>query len=694
MVKHKKLMHISFIFIVMVMFYVGCSAKTNNQFGITGVAVTDSEVEISAGAGNQKIQLIELRPYEQYERSKSYPILWQGKGKRKIVISRFEGKKDRIYSKFLLIDNGTKEPVGNCHYVTDFSRTTNRKVPLTRPKSIKGLTTPGDINDAIELGIKYVNHNLCLPHFTDWRNTNPQDVWEFEGTKIPLNMAHIEEYDRRMQKLAEAGVGVFAIVINPMSSEKEPGNPLVHPDADVENSPTHLGAFNVTSEVGLKYYLGTLEFLADRYTREDKKYGQISSFVIGNEIQDHWVWHNMGNAPQDKVIREYLLSLRLAWLASQKYHHDLRVYVSMDYHWTKRGITNDPLRDVAGDVLLRGIAKEGKAEGDFPWNVAFHPYPEDLFEPRFWLDRTVKDDFSTPKITLKNIEVLPRFMKQDNMLYQGHIRDIALTEQGFHTPDGPEGEKIQAAAYAYAYYKISHIPEISAFTLHRHVDIPLGEGGLKLGLWVNDPNTPHLDVPWKKKLIWEVFQKSGTDQWEQAFEFAKPILGIEQWGQVPQAEYIEARSPFQVDTKEIVYDFVQNFSQSQGENNMACEAKDILRAAGWMAPAIFQHPPKEGTGKVTYTITLPQKEGLVMLLETMFGRDSDDGVRFSICVNDEEIWSSEQQNKSPLAHRINLNRWMGQEIRVSFVVNKRGNEKNDWAYWVHPIIVVQKEKKS
>jgi hypothetical protein len=692
MVKHKKLMHLSLFFIVMVMFYVGCSAKTNNQLGITGVAVTDSEVEISTRFGNQNIQLIELRPYEKYERSKSYPTLWQGKGKRKIVISRFEGKKDRIYSKFLLIDSGTKEPLSNCRYVTDFSRATSRKVKLTRPKNIKGLTCIVDINDAVELGVKYVTENIIFSNFIDWRNTNSQDFWEFEGTKIPLNMEQIRKYDRRLKRFDEAGIGVFAIFLNPMSSEREPGNPLLHPDADVENSPTHLGAFNVTSDEGLKYYLGALEFLADRYTREDAKYGQISSFVIGNELQVHWVWHNMGLAPQDKVIREYLLSLRLAWLALQKYHHDLRVYVSMEHHWTRRGITNDPLRDIAGNVLLQGIAQGGKAEGDFPWNVAFHPYPEDLFEPRFWLDRTVKDDFSTPKITFKNLEVLPRFMKQEDMLYRGHVRDIALTEQGFHIPDGPEGEKAQAAAYAYAYYKISRIPEISAFNLHRHVD-HRDEGGLKLGLWTNEPNDSSPEKPLKKKLIWEVFQKADTSQWEQAFEFAKPILGIERWGQVPQAGYIEARSPFQVDTKKIVYDFAQNFGLSRGENNMACKDKDILRAAGWIAPAIFQHPPKKGTGKFTYTLTLPQKEGLAMLFETMFGRDSDDGVRFSICINDEEIWSSEQQDKSPVAHRINLNQWMGQEIRVNFLVNKRENENNDWAYWVHPIIVEQKEQK-
>ena len=117
------------------------------------------------------------------------------------------------------------------------------------------------------------------------------------------------------------------------------------------------------------------------------------------------------------------------------------------------------------------------------------------------------------------------------MMYDGKIRDIALTEQGFHTPDGPDGETIQAAAFAYAYYKIKQIPEISAFILHRHVD-HRGEGGLRLGLWTNNPNGA-MHEPFKKKKIWDVFKSADTDRWQEVFAFAKPIIGIDEWGQTP-----------------------------------------------------------------------------------------------------------------------------------------------------------------
>jgi hypothetical protein len=160
--------------------------------------------------------------------------------------------------------------------------------------------------------------------------------------------------------------------------------------------------------------------------------------------------------------------------------------------------------------------------------VAFHPYPEDLFRPQSWLDETTTYSFDTPKITFKNIEVLPAFLQQKKFLYNGKQRHIILSEQGLHQPEGQDGEVLQAAGFAYAYYRISHTPGVDAFMLHRHVDCR-DEQGLRLGLWT-------WDNPPKKKYIYDVFRLADTDQWQQAFEFAKPIIGIQKWDQLrPQS---------------------------------------------------------------------------------------------------------------------------------------------------------------
>jgi hypothetical protein len=186
----------------------------------------------------------------------------------------------------------------------------------------------------------------------------------------------------------------------------------------------------------------------------------------------------------------------------------------------------DDHQSFAGRAFTDYFARRAKEDGDFDWHIAFHPYPENLFEPRFWNDKTATTNvLTTPRITFKNIELLPAYLRRDELLYAGEPRRIILSEQGFHTPKGTNGEMIQAAAYCYAYKKIEKIDGIDSFILHRHVDNK-GEGGLLLGLRGMIPNETEQRP---KKKIYECFRAADTPDWQSTFEFALPIVGLKSW---------------------------------------------------------------------------------------------------------------------------------------------------------------------
>jgi len=124
--------------------------------------------------------------------------------------------------------------------------------------------------------------------------------------------------------------------------------------------------------------------------------------------------------------------------------------------------------------------------------------------------------------------MLSRYLRKPELLYHGRSRRIILSEQGFHTPDHPDGEIRQAAAYAYAWYRIANIPEIDSFILHRHVD-HAHEGGLKLGLWRRNEKSASPCDPGVRKKIYDVFLHADQADWRQTFDFALPIIGIQRW---------------------------------------------------------------------------------------------------------------------------------------------------------------------
>ena len=100
----------------------------------------------------------------------------------------------------------------------------------------------------------------------------------------------------------------------------------------------------------------------------------------------------------------------------------------------------------------------------------------------------------------------------------------------FRSP-GAEGELKQAAAYAYAYKRAEALPGIDSFILHRHVDHG-AEGGLNLGLWTRRTDNGSMADPAKKKRIYEVFQKAGGPEQEEAFRFALEVIGIKSWAEI------------------------------------------------------------------------------------------------------------------------------------------------------------------
>ena len=333
-------------------------------------------------------------------------------------------------------------------------------------------------------------------------------------------MTYFARVDRKVKAMTDAGINVTMVLNNTLPAGIAQDHPLHHPGNIRSKAPRPHTAINVTDEKSFLWYRGLMEFLADRYSRPDKKYGLVSGYIVGNEVQSHWEWYNMGEVPQDEFIADYARVLRVTDLAVRKIHSKIRIYVSMDHFWNM-AMQNKPLRYMQGRKLLEDINALCVLEGNFGWHVAAHPYPENLRKPQSWLDNSATMSFDTPRVTYKNIEVLSAFLQQPEYLYKGKQRRIILSEQGVNQPDEPNGQMLQAAGYAYAYYRISNTPGIDAFMLHRHVD-HRHEGGLMLGLrtW---------DNPSKKKYIYEVFRLADTDKWREAFDFAKPIIGIKDW---------------------------------------------------------------------------------------------------------------------------------------------------------------------
>jgi len=492
--------------------------------GITHVEIVGDRLRISGSSEAPNVEILELQAHETSESSRSAKSpLASGLDATnfQLELPRWTDKRDRAYSSFVLTDR-EEHAIGSRRYVEDFSALKRNEEPFPTTESKKGLQVQM-LDDALALGVKHAALNVNLSSLVALTNGPGSLTWTNLGGAVHyFEAARIQGLDRQVKKLSDAGVVVSLIILAYESSRPEITRLLLDPLYD-RKAPNRLGAFNTSTAEGVDTFAACMEFLAERYCR-DQRFGRAVNFIIGNELNSHWFWYNMGPATMEQVADHYLRAVRICNTAIRKYSAHARVYLSLEHHWNIRYPGGNAMQAFAGRPFLEYFNRSAKAHGDFDWQIAFHPYPENLFDCRTWKDKSATLRNDTPRITFKNLEMLISFLGREDMLYRGTPRRIILSEQGFHSTTKPDGEQLQAAAYAYAYYRIDHMPGIDAFILHRQVDHP-AEGGLNLGLWKRDPN----GKPTEKKQIYEVFRHADMPDWEQTFEFALPIIGIKSW---------------------------------------------------------------------------------------------------------------------------------------------------------------------
>lgn len=396
------------------------------------------------------------------------------------------------------------------------------------PASKKGLQVQM-VADALVLGVQHAAININLTALVDVRGQPGNPSWTSGGNTYHFQKGYLESLDRQIKPLSDHGVVVYLIVLSYASGQPDIDQLVLHPHY-FTNAPNRLGAFNTVTPAGRQWFTACLEFLAQRWSGPDAAQGRVAGYIIGNEVTSHWWWCNLGRVSMPAFVEYYEDTVRLFHQAIRRQADWPRVYLSLDHHWNIRYAAGNDQQAFAGRPFLETFAQRARLRGDFDWHIAYHPYPENLFEPRFWLDKTATPTPDTPRITFKNLHVLTDFLRQPALLYRGRPRRVILSEQGFHTPKGPDGELIQAAAYCYAYKIVERNAGIDAFILHRHVD-HAHEGGLLLGLWRNRPGS--VAEPHQKKRIYECFRLADTPQWREAFDFALPLIGLKNWDEIP-----------------------------------------------------------------------------------------------------------------------------------------------------------------
>src|SRR5690606_29805388 len=111
---------------------------------------------------------------------------------------------------------------------------------------------------------------------------------------------------------------------------------------------------------------------------------------------------------------------------------------------------------------------------------------------------------------------------------------------------------------------------------------------------------------------------------------------------------------------------------------------------GEWTDSIFHHPPAQGYADATYDLTLPAVapgERLLLVFATGFTAPTSDGVRFSVLIDGQELWSAAQSTLPAIDRELDLTPWADTRVELTLRVDALQNHSFDWAHWVRPRII-------
>lgn len=352
------------------------------------------------------------------------------------------------------------------------------------------------------------------------QNSRYSYSWKYQGQTYWFVKDSVSYYDRQLLALNSTSSVNSAVLLLSWRSDL---TSLIYPQGRQQGHAFY--AWNTKDRSARKQLQATLNFLARRYSTSTKKYGQISNWIIGNEVNNYNTYNYAGSQTLRQYSQIYADQFRLAYNTLVSVYSNARVYISLDHLWN----TNYVNGTFASRKMLDSFASKIRAGGNLQWNLAYHPYSSPLTEPRFWANTNgqLTKSLTTPVINMGNIRLLTSYIRQK----YGSKTRIILSETGYTSVQRKHNvENLQAAAVAYSYLLAESDNMIDSLIIHRQIDHKEEiKQGLNLGLWTTDARSADFESANTKKRSWSVFKYMDSSRSASETAFIPSTIGVSNW---------------------------------------------------------------------------------------------------------------------------------------------------------------------
>lgn len=251
-------------------------------------------------------------------------------------------------------------------------------------------------------------------------------------------------------------------------------------------------------------YAAVSGFFAERYSGGEK--GIVKDFILAFE----------GGTPSRDIYNTAAL-LRAVYTAVSLSSENARLFYSVSCLFNSSGV------DGGSRALLDSLFAALSYNGEIPFGIALDMSAVSRLPSPVWEEPLASDSLNTVYLTVRNLSLFTDYLSREEFLTNGKERPVIIL--GFSVPcDNSEGsEDRQAAAVAYAYYKVLAEDSVEAFFYSQLFDSSVSASGL-------------IRADGTHRRSYELFRALDTEQGTAESSFALPLIGVNRWQAVTGKE--------------------------------------------------------------------------------------------------------------------------------------------------------------
>ncbi len=358
-------------------------------------------------------------------------------------------------------------------YVSNVSDLAENKSEFPTSASIKGLHTAIS-SDAAYLGVAHTVIELdpsvlILDGYSDSAHS-----YVYDGQTYYLDRGMLNELDKQVTEATAQGSIVYFRLRMHTSPEK--ANALVS-CLYAEGAATkgdRTWAIWMDDDKSASLMAGFLDFITARYTDPAGEHGFCGALIIGRSVNESSSNNNAGSPEFGTYVSRYHALVRLAHSTLKSHYANGRVYISVSNNLsdTSKLATK---ADWTTHHFLDQFDVDAQMCGDFDWNVAISAYHYNSKDP-LWSDEHASPQTLSPAHFSDFM-----WISQSDHYFDGQRRHIVISDFEIAPFEDPN---VQAASYAYAYYKVLENGNVDALIYSAHTDDQSLIPGS--GLWATD----------------------------------------------------------------------------------------------------------------------------------------------------------------------------------------------------------------